>query len=201
LGPGCGVGKNMIARAAFAFAVILCFSWSVQATSIQAYTSADLIAAADLVVLGQALKIVATRDQKGRVFRAVAFQVDEFVVGTGPSRITVNLYGGTMDGVVSVVSGAAELSVGAPLILFLRKSTAGDHYSVVGLDQGRFEVKADPKTKQRCVTRRIQKGLRLRKEASGDSLGLGRSDISFYMALEKFIAEIKRLAGSEQTGK
>ena len=178
---------------------VIAMSIRANSTTIPAYSMEDLVRAADLVVMGHASKIEHQRDKRGKTVRKVTFEVDQYVVGSGKSAIEIKLFGGTLDGVVSKVSGEADLPLNRPTLLFVRASQTDESvYHIVGMAQGHFRIILDPKTQSRFVTRSLTKDLHLINEIKNDKMGLGSTRTSSFIPFEQFISEIRRLQDTQR---
>ncbi len=174
---------------------LLVTAQTANATTMRAYSKEELVLNADVVVIGRAVKIESHRNKRGTTVRRVTFRVEEYVVGKGTPQITIQLFGGTLNGIVSKVSGEANLSLNTPTLLFLGASQTNEKiYRIVGMAQGHFRIIEDTKSQSRFFTRSLGKDLHLVDEVKNDNMGLGQNRTSTFIPYNQFISEIKRLA-------
>lgn len=107
-----------------------------------------------------------TKD-RSTIYTRIDFRVAAVIRGELASeRISVYLPGGIVDGESVIVIGAPSLRLGEEVLLMLTRPASGggglaarrgeDAFNVVGLSQGVFELRPDPKTSQ---TRAVSKSL------------------------------------------
>ena len=105
-------------------------------------TLSERVSRAQYVVLG---RVESCESQwLGRyIHRACVFQVQEALHGEGPSKLTVQTFGGSAGDFTMVVVGAPVLPPATDLLLFLRQNPDGRTWHVVGLGSGEYETVGD----------------------------------------------------------
>jgi len=73
-------------------------------------------------------------------YSAIRVQNADFHLGGGPQDIAVRTVGGSIDGFRQVMIDEASFRVGEEVVVFLALEEGWDHPSVVGLNQGKYEV-------------------------------------------------------------
>lgn len=176
------------------FIGILCLR--VGATTMKAYSMEDLVAESDVVVIGRATKIEHHKNERGKLVRSVTFNVDEYVVGRGPSRIVLQLAGGTIGNIRTRVFGEVNLKVHEDVLLFVKEaqSTREPAYSIVGMRQGRFVILKDEQTGMRFISQMVV-GLNLVDEVGDDPMGIGRGNVCIFVSLDRFMVRIRQIQG------
>jgi hypothetical protein len=113
-------------------------------------------------------------ENKRRIFTDIELEVLSNIKGKTKvsQKIRLTVYGGTVNGVSTIVVGAPKFSVGEQTILFLSNistNNGGVNYRVSGLSQGKFNVYADPVTKiEKVVRDNFEKPLR--QEINGSTI-------------------------------
>jgi hypothetical protein len=163
----------------------------------QAYSMEDLVAESDLVIIGSAIRIAHQKNTRGKIVRAVTFKVDQYLVGSGPSQIVLELAGGQIGTVRSRVFGEIDLPTNELVLLFVRQSVQPEAHIFygVGMGQGRFRVVQDRQTGKRFVTQVLGEGLNLVAEIDDDPMGIGRSGVCIFVSLERFVSRIRKILG------
>lgn len=155
----------MSPRANFRIASVLCAAVILgvllaQATTMELLSLKALTAYSSHVVRGKFVKLESmwTKDRSAIYTRAV-FRVEETVAGEPPGdEIVVYLPGGQVGDTTTLVIGAPEVELGKEALLMLSEVAPGPGaaapvaaqpaFSLVGLSQGIFDIKRDPKTNQ-----------------------------------------------------
>ncbi len=111
----------------------------------------ELSAHADLVLYGKVLRKTCLRDDTGRICSKVEFEVRETWKGAvPPGRFTITMGGGTLGATRVAIPGQAEYLPGEEAVVFLRLNQRGEGVTL-GLAQGKFEVRIDPRTGERSL--------------------------------------------------
>ncbi len=109
------------------------------ATTALRYDLTTLARTADAIVVGQVTALQsAWRD--GRIVTQVTVSGDEVLKGPRAPRYTVEVLGGTVDGIGQKVAGMAAFEPGEHVVLFLRAASGDSTFEVVGLGQGKLRV-------------------------------------------------------------
>jgi hypothetical protein len=114
------------------------------ATVAQRMSLDDLLARSDLIVVGRAVRSASHYDDaRSMILTNVDVLVERPVYGeiSAGEHVTVELLGGTLDGLGSSVTGEATLSTGEEALLFLWND--GAYERVVGMAQGKLPIVAD----------------------------------------------------------
>jgi hypothetical protein len=131
------VGRTMFRPALLASFLVL-LAGAARATTFVVGDDADLLAAADAVVVGTVQSVRPVARGAG-VDTLAEVQVNETVEGFVPAALTVRLPGGELDGRKHAVYGAAELSPGEKVVLFLRDRGDGT-YATSQMAMGKYRV-------------------------------------------------------------
>jgi hypothetical protein len=96
--------------------------------------------------------------QQRWIFTDIELEVNETIKGNlkKQERLTLKLYGGTVNGITITVVGAPRLTVGEHTLLFLKKRQSvkfSRYFTVVGLSQGKFNIFKNAVTQEKMVVR------------------------------------------------
>ncbi|RMD96108.1 MAG: hypothetical protein D6812_17715 [Deltaproteobacteria bacterium] len=107
----------------------------------------ELVATSSLVVQGKVLDVRSHWDAEGRfIMSSITFEVTERLKGEAPSRITVEEFGGTVDGLTSRPIGFPTFRVGQEAILFLNRwENDATAWRINAYSQGKYNVIRDTK--------------------------------------------------------
>ena len=115
----------------------------------------QLTAKAQLILQGKVVSTTVQRDAAGRIYTAVALQVDEVWKGSlSTNRFTLVHGGGVLGDEVATVSGEADYELGEEAVSFLVLNQRGEGVSL-GLSQGKFHVWTDPAKGEKLVHNRF----------------------------------------------
>ncbi len=128
----------MVATAALA--VMIGLAPIAEATVLKGLTLSGLRSGAELVVEGRVTK-VRTEMRDGRIETIAVVRVGSVHKGEASRRIEVRMLGGRHRGMNMVVPGAARMSKGDDVLLFLYGSA--DAWRPVGMFQGVWQVDSD----------------------------------------------------------
>jgi hypothetical protein len=186
------VGMVAVCLASFATIAV-----PARATTMRAYSMEELVAESDLVVIGTAIHIAHHKNTRGKIVRSVDFSVSQYIVGKGPSQIVLELAGGRIGNVRTVVFGESDLVLNERVLLFIRRSLKPEEriYYPVGMGQGRFHVVTEEHTGEGFVTQVVDGRPRLVDEIDDDPMGIGRSGVCIFVSLERFVARIRKILG------
>lgn len=118
-------------------------------------------------------------DQK-RIFTDIQLEVSDKIKGQfqKQDQLKLKFYGGTVNGITTIVVGSPQFSVGEQSLLFLFKKqsarTGKDYFVVIGLSQGKFNIFTDGLTNEEKVVRE-QMNVPLLLEKNGNRLTLTNS--------------------------
>jgi len=118
-------------------------------------------------------------DQK-RIFTDIQLEVSDKIKGQfqKQAQLKLTFYGGTVNGITTIVVGAPHFSVGEQSLLFLLEKqsarTGQNYHVVVGLSQGKFNIFTDELTNEEKVVR-DQIAVPLQLEKNGSRLTLTNS--------------------------
>jgi len=111
------------------------------ASTFVAMTSEQMIVEADTVIEGRVIGTVSRWDDAGRiVISETRINVNEVIVGTAPSVVTVQTPGGEVGNTYVEAVGFPKFDRGQDVILFLKASEDNETRRVLGHQQGHFEV-------------------------------------------------------------
>ena len=112
----------------------------------------EQIDASQLVIEGTVLSATPVRDGGGHVLTDYEIAVDRTFLGDDLPVRTVRLPGGALpNGLVTMVPGVPQLSVGEDVLLMLTESGARDLRLPVGLSQGKYRLESSPGRPRRAV--------------------------------------------------
>lgn len=121
-----------------------------QAAVVVRYDLPALVTDADLIVTGRVIEAVG-QWRGGRIVTRYTVRCDEIVKGAPRETVTVEVPGGTVDGLGQMVPGVPKLVEAEQVVLFLKpgsavkgdlalKADAQQIHTIVGLSQGKLRV-------------------------------------------------------------
>jgi hypothetical protein len=141
------------------FALALAVAIPAGASTFVGMTQGEMLAESEAVVQGKVLKINSFWSPSGRLIVTEAMiQVEETIVGSAPTVLTVRTAGGLVDGFVVEAHGFPKFAVGERLVLFVRNAQA--EAEVVGYRQGQFRISQDTSGAEIAVPT-LEKNVRL----------------------------------------
>lgn len=178
-------------------ALLLLVAAPAAATTAVHMSDEDLVASADLILVGECTEIQSTWVDRDLVTLATV-RVTESLKGSMGDTVTVVLPGGVdTSGPVPVAvtwPGAPNLAPGEEAFLFLNQyPSVPDGYAVAGFSQGMFAVVEGPAGEPR-VSRNLS-AMRLRG-TGGDRPGDVRTE-----RLDKFVNEVRSLLAGEEVAR
>lgn len=126
-------------------------------------------------------------DARTRIYTEVTVRVDESLKGVPSGRVSLVQMGGELDGVRLAVEGSPAFRPGDEAVLFLWRDPAG-RAQVNGLAQGKFDIRRDPASGERMVSRSLE-GLRFAGSARAG--GARSAESSIPTRLEDLKREIR----------
>lgn len=143
-------------------AVALCLSGvgvsppPANATVLEAMSLADMIEASDSVVLARIERRGAMLDTRtDTVYTVTLVEVEQYIIGEGPSRLKIRQLGGRIGDRIMHVHGNASLRPGERVVLFLKKGDA-PFVHIVSMERGAFHVQeSNSPTNPPIVTREV----------------------------------------------
>jgi hypothetical protein len=159
----------------------------------------DLVEDSDLVVRGEVEdRRTFEDDERGEVFTRTTIEISKTYLGDDRGKVTVEQFGGTLDGTTHRIPGDAEFEVGEDVIVFLaeNRGSGSSPYYLVGLAQSKFDVVG--RGDDARVTRDMRDVAVRPKEGSDDEGfdGLGEQT----WTLPAFEAELESLVYSKSQG-
>jgi hypothetical protein len=121
------------------------------ATTVLKLDKQSLVANSQHIVQGEVIDREAKVGADGRVYTHVTVEVEDSLKGTAPDAIEIKQLGGSTDELVTRSFGLPNFDVRENVILFLNKVRNRGLFTVTGLKQGKFTVKADPYGSKRFV--------------------------------------------------
>lgn len=102
----------------------------------------ELVAEAELVVVGDCVEEAARFDDRDRIVTDVDVRVMDQAKGETPRGrlVTVRTFGGVVGDLGMRMTGAAQLPMGSRQVLFLTREGPGGRRRVVGMSQGALPV-------------------------------------------------------------
>jgi hypothetical protein len=151
--------------------VSLCCVTTFYATTFIEFTLKDLCMKSDHIIVAQvvSMKSYWNPDQR-RIFTEIQLEVNDNIKGQfqKQDQLKLTVYGGTVNGITTIVVGAPRFTVGERSVLFLSERHSvkfGRNFIVVGLSQGKFNIFIDKETGEDKVMReQIEFPLQLEKE-------------------------------------
>lgn len=152
-------------------------------------TREDLVRISDLVVRAKVGKAVyGETDDKATIITRTNIEVTQFLKGTGSRQLTIEQFGGKLNGKTQRVLGDAKLSPGEDAIIFLRRGDKGmEHFSI--LAQSVYHVD------DKGMARRFLDGLTLVKRINDKMQPI--AVVEQAETVESLMTDIKRLSGGK----
>ena len=125
--------------------IVLLLGLPTHATTLAGLNQAELIQRADIIVHATPVQQI-SRWQGSRIVTTYTLSVSDYLAGTGPKELHVQLLGGQVEGLAQHVSGVPVLQLEQPKILFLRQNPKGLSFSPIQLGLGVFSFDAAKKT-------------------------------------------------------
>jgi hypothetical protein len=133
--------KNFVRGAAALFALLLITS--ARATIMTPLPVEDLSQRADLILHGTITNKVCLQDDAGRIYTRLDLAVTEVWKGElATNHFRLIQWGGTLNGITTVVGGEAVYEIGEEVVSFIRVTAPGEGLSI-GLAQGKFNIWRD----------------------------------------------------------
>jgi len=149
----------------------------------------DLVRISDLVVRVKVGKAVyGESDDKAAIVTRTNIEVTQFLKGTGSTQLTIEQFGGQLNGKTQRILGDAKLAPGEDAIVFLKRSDKGVTYFSV-LAQSVYHVD------DKGMARRFLEGLTLVKRV-GDRMQ-PIAVVEQAETVESLMTDIKRLSGGK----
>lgn len=135
---------RMTAIAAFAGLAILGTGLA-NATTVQKFSRTDLAKKSNSIVMAKVEDQYSRRDEATKeIYTYITLSVLESVKGAkGEKTITIRQLGGSVDNIISAVSGMPTFKQGEEVVVFLSVKDRDGYPWVVGLQQGKYSVVTD----------------------------------------------------------
>ena len=140
--------------------MLLFYVSSSSATTLIELTLEDLcMKSSDIIITHVKSMNSYCNSEKTRMYTDIYLEVEDTIKGQcqKQSNIKLTLYGGTVDGITTYVVGSPQFKVGEQTLLFLSErqseKTGKKYFSIVGFNQGKFNLVTDSKTKENKVIR------------------------------------------------
>jgi len=130
------------ATAALSVACLMLFALAGPASAeVEPMTLADLVSKAEIIVRGIVSKVEPHwNEDKTMIYTTVTLSVQSYLKGeTTASQISIEVPGGTVDGLTLWVSDTPKFEEGQEVIVFLRK----EYFQIVGWFQGKYTIEDD----------------------------------------------------------
>jgi len=133
--------KNALRRSIQSLIGLSILAAPLAATTVVKMDLPRLVSTADHIVQGR-VESVETRGEQNKIYTYVSVVIDESIKGNGRRAVVIKQLGGTFGNTIYSIAGMPHFRKGDQVILFLkvRKDTAFD---VVGMNQGKYEIKND----------------------------------------------------------
>jgi hypothetical protein len=182
--------------ATFAAALLICAAHVLPAATLEKLSLDDMVAKSTDIVRGRVISSAAgfraPASRAGIIYTTYSIEIAERWKGTGASRMSVAVPGGTAQGMQQTFPGAPGLTPNTEYVFFLWTSRSG-LTQIIGLSQGLMNLKADTDGK---IT--VSRGASA--EPMVDGQGNPVRDQSFGMTLTEFRNTMSRygLSGVER---
>ena len=168
---------------------IFCLSAFAHAATQRPLGLAELTSKADTIAIGTVTGRVAIwNPQHTQILTRTTFRISEVLKGSPGKEVVVETLGGVLDGVGMMAAGAPQFRPAEKDLIFLVRDQRTGIHRILGWEQGRFRVVADPIIGRERVTRNMGTVL----PSSGFS---GASNSASLLFLDDLKAEILRLCG------
>lgn len=162
------------------------------ATTVVPMDTRALVSRSNDIVIGEVLAVRSRwNEDRSRIVTDVTLRVDQTLKGGASGELTLTQIGGEVDGLRYTVEGAPRFSAGEQALLFAWRDRAG-RPQVSGLAQGKFDIRRDPATGARWLSRPLpglaREPLRLGARRSGVPEGTALLDDTM-RELQRVIAE------------
>lgn len=135
--------KRLLALAGV-LVMLAAYNTPTQATTVEAKSLREMVVDAPSIVHGTVLGTSSRwNDDRSLIVTEIRIEVHEVLKGDAVGEVVITQPGGTVGKLRVDAAGAVAFREGEETILFLDRSPRGITY-VVGLSQGRYDVKADP---------------------------------------------------------
>jgi hypothetical protein len=113
-----------------------------------------LVSNAAMIFAGRVVDVkTGTRDPHTNLFVTyITFEVIENLHGVSGNRLTIKQYGGEAEGMAFYPVGIPRYNVGEEVVMLLSAPSSIGMQSPVGMEQGKFSVRRDEKTKKKIVS-------------------------------------------------
>ena len=168
------MNKNVFHTILLFCTILLLYPGTVFSTVTKRMNLQALINTSADIILGEIISLKSYRSQNGRyIMTDVTVNVRQGLKGSTASRIIVTILGGTVDGITTSVVGSPRFCTAETVILFLNKITGWSpdksiHYAVVGLSQGKYELRDPRSDNELFVSSATSAELTLLPDKSGD---------------------------------
>jgi hypothetical protein len=116
----------------------------------------ELIAASSRVVVATVLSNESRwNEEHTRIYTYTTVRVEEYIAGSGTvgDMLVIRTLGGAVGDMSLHIEGAPTFRPTEREVLFLSSITGRSEFSVTGWNQGRFQVRPDPRTGRESVVR------------------------------------------------
>lgn len=121
--------------------IVLLSALPVAASTFVAMTSQDLVKGATAVIQGRVVGLESFWSDSGRIIVTEAtIEVDEVLLGSAPSTVTVRTFGGQVGDIVVEAHGFPMLEADENVLLFLTVEPADGSTRILGYQQGHYRV-------------------------------------------------------------
>lgn len=150
--------KSKSILAGLLIAIVMLSGWNAWSTLVVKMDTETLVRLSDVVLIGRvALKPNPFQEENGGIMTRVTLAVDEYLKASpalsGRNLAEVVVLGGTYNGITQVVPGMPAFRQNEKVLVFLKMNDATDAYGVVGLAQGKLQIRKDPLTGKEYVRR------------------------------------------------
>jgi hypothetical protein len=167
----------------------------VSATTMRRMDLPEVVSRADRVVHAVAVDERVYWDQEHRkIYTDTTFEVIEDLKGAGSPRVTVTMFGGTLNGWNMLIEGTPVFRTGDEVILFTSPRPGGSN-NLVGFSQGVMQIVQDPETGARTARSFMPTGVTYIDSVGGRPTEVSRDPRE--APLEEMKNEIRHLAESK----
>jgi hypothetical protein len=192
------VEGGLLTLVLFIAVIVLCYKGIGRGLGVMGTQWRKMCAISSDIVMARVISVQSyLRSEQRRIFTDIELEVDETLKGHSQKydRMKLTMYGGTVDGITTIVVGAPNFTLGERSVLFLLETQSaqfGRNFGVVGLSQGKFDIFIDQATQEEKVVR-DQTGFPLQLEKAGPRLALTNT---LALPLGDFVKHIKTYVNS-----
>lgn len=157
----------------------------------------ELVRASDLIVVARVTASearYAIDAERGReIHTFTELSVTEWLKGSGPATVSLEEFGGEVNGVAFLTSGTPTYAVGEEVVVFLERHPHGGSHRTLAMAQGRFEIRRGVAGVPDRVQRDLE-GISFARWVDGQ-MTVGHPHGEAAVELNVFLDTVRHLAG------